>query len=60
MSNTTRKKGKSGRKIGRAFRKPAHKRYTEERRWEKNKAKKAAKIAKLLRKKAERKARKTG
>jgi len=61
MSNTPSKKGKSGgKKHGRQMRKPAHVRYTAERRWEKNKAKKAAKIAKLLKKKALRKARKSG
>jgi len=31
--------GKGARKIGRLLRKPAHKRYTFERRWEKNKIK---------------------
>jgi len=59
MSNPNRKKGKSGqKKIGRASRKPAHGRYNTERRWEKNKARKAAKIAKSLEKKAAKKARK--
>ena len=41
-------------------RKPAHTRYNMEKRWEKNKAKKAAKIKKLLAKKAARKAEKIG
>lgn len=59
MSNPNRKKGKSGqKKIGRASRKPAHNHYTIERRWEKNKARKAAKIARQIEKKAVRKARK--
>jgi hypothetical protein len=48
------KKGGGGRKIGRASRKPAHNRYTMERRWEKNKARRAAKIKKALEKKARR------
>jgi len=38
--------GKKGRKIGRMKRKPAHNRYTAEKRWEINKARKAAKQAK--------------
>ena len=51
------KKGKGGkRKIGRSFKKPAHNRYTSERRWETNKAKRAAKIKKALEKKARKKA----
>ena len=54
--NRSRKGGK--RKIGRASRKPSHNRYTLERRWEKNKARKQAKIKKMLEKKAARKARK--
>ena len=59
MSNPNRKTGgKGGRKIGRSSRKPAHGRYNTERRWEKNKARKAVKIAKNLEKKAARKARK--
>ena len=57
MSNPNRKKGKGGkRKIGRASRKPAHNRYNLERRWEVNKARRAAKIKKALEKKARRKA----
>jgi hypothetical protein len=52
----SRKGGK--RKIGRSARKPSHSRYNAERRWEKNKAKKAAKIKKMMEKKAARKARK--
>ena len=59
MSNPNRKKGKGGqKKIGRASRKPAHNHYNIERRWEKNKARKAAKIARELERKAARKARK--
>jgi len=55
----TNRKGKSGqRKYGRGLRKPSHQRYTIERRWEKNKERKAAKIKKMLEKKAARKARK--
>jgi hypothetical protein len=56
--NPQRKSGKKNRKYGRGLRKPSHNRYTMERRWEKNKARKAAKIAKQLAKKAARKARK--
>jgi len=51
----SRKGGK--RKIGRSARKPAHNRYNLERRWEKNKERKALKHQKMLDKKA---ARKTG
>ena len=59
MSKSEPKKGKGGkRKIGRSFKKPAHNRYTSERRWETNKAKRAAKIKKALEKKAVKKARK--
>ena len=54
----SRKGGK--RKIGRSARKPAHVRYTNDRRWEKNKARKAAKIAKQIAKKAAQKAAKIG
>lgn len=57
--NPQRKSGKKNRKFGRAARKPAHIRYTNERRWEKNKARKAAKIKRMLDKKAARKARKS-
>jgi len=61
MSNPTRKKGKKGdKKFGRNAKKPSHQRYNIERRWEKNKARKAAKIKKMLAKKAARKARKNG
>jgi hypothetical protein len=54
----SRKGGK--RKIGRQARKPSHTRYTAEKRWEKNKERRANKIAKDLEKKAARKARKNG
>ena len=47
-------------KIGRASRKPAHARYNNERRWEVNKIKKAAKIQKVLARKSVRKARRAG
>ncbi len=60
MSNPSRKKSGGSKKIGRAARKPAHQRYTIERRWEKNKERKAVKIAKALEKKAARKAAKIG
>jgi hypothetical protein len=50
--SSTHKEGKKGRKIGRSKRKPSHNRYTLERRWEKNKARKQAKIKKMLEKKA--------
>jgi hypothetical protein len=56
--NPQRKSGKKNRKFGRAGRKPSHNRYNAERRWEKNKARRAAKIQKQLEKKAARKARK--
>lgn len=56
MSNPERKKGKGGqRKYGRAARKPSHNRYNAERRWEINKARRAAKIKKALEKKARKK-----
>lgn len=59
MSKAEPKKGKGGkRKIGRQSRKPAHNRYNLERRWEVNKAKRAAKIKKAQEKKARRQARK--
>ena len=47
-SDPNRSKSRKGgkRKIGRQSRKPAHNRYTMERRWETNKARKAAKVAK--------------
>ena len=54
-SNPTRKTGKKNRKYGRGMRKPAHTRYVAENRREKNKARKAAKIAKMLAKKKARK-----
>ena len=54
-SNPTRKTGKKNRKFGRGMRKPAHARYIAENRREKNKARKAAKIAKMLAKKKARK-----
>lgn len=61
MSSTPHKKGKSGnKKHGRLGRKPAHVRYTVEKRWLKNKARRQAKIKKMLEKKAARKARKSG
>lgn len=60
MSATpTRKGGKKSRKIGRAKRKPAHNRYTIERRWEINKARRIAKQKKLMEKKAAKKDLKT-
>lgn len=54
-SNPTRKTGKKNRKFGRGMKKPAHARYVAENRHEKNKARKAAKIAKMLAKKKARK-----
>ena len=54
----SRKGGK--RKIGRSSRKPAHTRYTNDRRWEKNKERKAKKLIKMIEKKAARKERKGG
>ena len=55
MSNPT-KGGKTNRKFGRAGRRPSHKRYNTEKRWEKNKARKQAKHQKMIEKKAARKA----
>ena len=55
MSEDPRKTGKKGRKIGRQMKKPSHIRYTMERRWEKNKERRAKKIAKILDRKAARK-----
>lgn len=57
-SDPNRSKSRKGgkRKIGRSARKPSHQRYTNERRWEKNKERRARKIAKQLAKKAARKA----
>lgn len=60
MGETPRKTGKKNRKIGRLKRKPSHVRYTMERRWETNKKRRAAKIAKQMEKKAARKAQKSG
>lgn len=60
MGNPVRKSGKKNRKHGRGVRKPAHKRYNAENRREKNKAKRAAKIKKILARKALRKANKHG
>lgn len=58
MSETPKRKGgKKNRKFGRANRRPAHIRYTMERRWEKNKARRQAKHKKILARKAARKAR---
>jgi len=55
MSEAPRKTGKKARKIGRQMKKPSHIRYTMERRWEKNKERRAKKIAKVLARKAARK-----
>jgi hypothetical protein len=52
------RKSGGNRKHGRSGRKPSHQRYNAERRWEINKARRAAKIKKHLEKKAARKARK--
>ena len=58
-SNPARKKGKGGKaKIGRMARKPSHNRYTMERRWEANKARRIAKQKKFEAKKAAKKAQK--
>jgi len=51
----TRKSGKKNRKFNRAGRRPSHNRYNIEKRWEKNKARKAVKIKKELERKAARK-----
>ncbi len=59
-TNVSRSRKGGKRKIGRSSRKPAHKRYTIERRWEKNKERKARKIKKMLEKKAARKVAKIG
>jgi hypothetical protein len=45
------REGQKGRKIGRATRKPAHKRYISEQRWVKNKERKIAKQKRLEEKK---------
>jgi len=55
MGKSSQKSGKS-RKHGRLARKPSHNRYNNERRWEKNKAKRQAKHQKALEKKSARKA----
>lgn len=60
MADTARKSGKKNRKFGRAARRPAKARYNNERRWEKNKARKAEKVKKMLERKAARKAKKSG
>lgn len=49
------KKGKKNRKHGRLKRKPSHNRYTIEKRWEKNKAKRIAKQEKIEKKKKDKK-----
>ena len=60
MSKSQPKKGKGGkRKIGRSSRKPSHNRYNMESRWEKNKARRQAKVQRMIEKKAARKARKS-
>jgi hypothetical protein len=61
-SDPNRSKSRKGgkRKLGRSSRKPAHNRYTMERRWEKNKARKAAKVAREMEKKEAKKAAKIG
>ena len=56
--NPKRKGGKKNRKFGRAARRPSHNRYNNERRWEKNKAKKQEKHKRALEKKAARKLKK--
>lgn len=47
--------GGNSRKVGRAGRKPAHKRYNNERRWEKNKARRIAKQKRFEEKKKRKK-----
>ena len=61
-SDPNRSKSRKGgkRKIGRSSRKPAHTRYTMERRWEKNKERKRKKEENKLLKRAARKAAKIG
>jgi len=57
------KEGKKNRKYGRAGRKPSHKRYNNERRWEKNKERRIrrqARIEEKQRAKAERKSVRAG
>jgi len=59
LSDTPKRKGgKKNRKFGRANRRPSHNRYTMERRWEKNKARRIAKEQRLVEKKAAKNARK--
>ncbi len=53
---TPNKTGQKNRKYGRGLRKPAHQRYVAENRSEKNKARKQARIKKVLARKAARKA----
>jgi len=50
----SKKESGKGRKIGRSSRKPSHNRYNLERRWEKNKERKQAKIKKVLERKEKR------
>jgi len=50
-----RDRGAGAKKYGRALKSPSHKRYNLENRREKNKARKAAKIAKMLERKRARK-----
>ena len=58
LSDTPKRKGgKKNRKFGRAGRRPSHNRYTMEKRWEKNKARRIAKQQKLEDKKAAKKSR---
>ena len=61
-SDPNRSKSRKGgkRKIGRSSRKPAHNRYTMERRWEKNKERKRKKEENKLLKRAARKVAKIG
>jgi len=55
----THRRGKKSRKSGRLKRKPSHIRYTTEKRWEKNKVKRVAKIKRDLERKAARKLRRS-
>ena len=45
MAESVKKGGKKGRKYGRKKRRPSHARYNNERRWEKNKKRRAQKYA---------------
>ena len=54
MGEVSRSRRGGKRKIGRLKRKPSHNRYTMEKRWEKNKERRAVKIAKQAVKKAAR------